>query len=337
MTTPYSVRNVPETLRTVSTLQYGTSLANSNAVMSNTTASTPLTLRPTLPASAENVLAALRGAADQTGADFDYLLNTAMRESSLNPDAKAATSSATGLFQFVEQTWLGTLQRHGADHGLAQYADPITVGKDGRYNVADKGLRQEILALRKDPRVASLMAGELTNDMRGDMETALGRGVSAGELYVAHFLGPQAAVKMISAAETNPSAAGATLFSDAAAANTSIFYDRNGQARPIASVLEGLKSRHLGTQLPGTGYAAAPAAASVLAQDSTPTQSLRGSMAEAAEYTSPGAESAVTRFGMNTMIMSPLMAQILSASNRMTSLAAVFAPDDEPDLRSTEL
>jgi len=337
MTTPLSVRNVPETLRTVSTLQFGTGLANSNTIMVDNANPATLTLRPTLPASAENVLSALRGAADQTGADFDYLLNTAMRESSLNPDAKASTSSATGLFQFVEQTWLGTLQRHGADHGLGEYANAIKVGKDGHYSVADKGLRQDILALRKDPKVASLMAGELTNDMRGDMEAALGRGVSPGELYVAHFLGPQAAVKMIRTAETNPATNAASLFSDAASSNATIFYEKNGQARSVATVLESLKARHLGPQSPATGYAAAPITATLVAQDAMDVQPLRGSMVDAAAFTSPGAESAVTRFGMNTLIMSPLMAQILAAQDRMTSLAAVFAPDDDPDPRSAKL
>ena len=173
-------------------------------MLDHSATSSKISLRPTLPASADKVLSALRGAADETGADFGYLLKTAMRESSLNPEAKASSSSATGLFQFIEQTWLGTMRNHGAEHGLNTFADAIKVGKDGRFTVADKGLRQEILALRKDPKVASLMAGEMTNDMRGDMEAALGRGVSAGELYVAHFLGPQAAVKMIKAAAATP-------------------------------------------------------------------------------------------------------------------------------------
>jgi hypothetical protein len=335
MTTPFGVRNVPDLVRVPASLQSGTGLANPNDSMVDSANPATQMLRPTLPASAESVLSALRGAADQTGADFDYLLNTAMRESSLNPDAKASTSSATGLFQFVEQTWLGTLQRHGADHGLGQYANSITLGKDGHYSVADKGLRREILALRKDPKIASLMAGELTNDMRTDMETSLGRGVSAGELYVAHFLGPQSAVKMIRTAETSPGTTAASLFADAAQSNSTIFYARNGQARSVASVLEALKSRHAGTQLPPTSHPAAPSVATMVAQDAMQVEPLRGSMVEATAYAPPGAENAVTRFGMNTLVMSPLMAQILSTQDRMASIAAVFAPDDDPDPSSS--
>lgn len=50
----------------------------------------------------ESVVAALRQASASTGFDFDYLLSTAMRESSLQPQAKSKSSSATGLFQFID-------------------------------------------------------------------------------------------------------------------------------------------------------------------------------------------------------------------------------------------
>ncbi|MFZ1990358.1 MAG: transglycosylase SLT domain-containing protein, partial [Alphaproteobacteria bacterium] len=63
----------------------------------------------------DSVTQALAKASRATGVDFSYLLNTAKRESSLNPDAKSKTSSATGLFQFVEQTWLQALKAHGTD------------------------------------------------------------------------------------------------------------------------------------------------------------------------------------------------------------------------------
>jgi hypothetical protein len=78
------------------------------------TSHTDVQTRATQGGGAQNVVAALTRAANRTGADFGYLLQTAMRESSLNPEAKAPTSSATGLFQFIEQTWLGTVKQHGA-------------------------------------------------------------------------------------------------------------------------------------------------------------------------------------------------------------------------------
>src|SRR5437868_1566523 len=67
----------------------------------------------------DRVTAAIQLASARTGVQFDYLLNQARIESSLNPEARARTSSATGLFQFIEQTWLGMVKQHGAAHGLS--------------------------------------------------------------------------------------------------------------------------------------------------------------------------------------------------------------------------
>src|SRR5689334_2132516 len=80
---------------------------------------------------ASRMTGAIRDAARQTGAGFEYLLNTAIRESNLNPNAKAKTSSATGLFQFIDQTWLGTMKQSGASLGYSKYADAITRTADG--------------------------------------------------------------------------------------------------------------------------------------------------------------------------------------------------------------
>jgi hypothetical protein len=278
-------------------------------------------------------MGALRGAADRTGTDFDYLLTTAMRESSLNPEAKASTSSATGLFQFIEQTWLGTMRQHGAEHGFAAYAEAIKPGKDGRLTVADKALRQEILALRKDPAIAAIMAGELTNDARNHLEGALGRGVSAGELYVAHFLGPQAAVKMIRAGSETPSLPAASLFPEAAAANTRIFYTKGGEARPVAAVLESLKARHEGAST-GTSFAAAPKLPAAKAQIQVATAEIRGTLPDAGSQPSmPASSSLEAALSMDGMLMSPLLAQILSSVDALPGFARAFGPLDDAEPR----
>jgi hypothetical protein len=279
-------------------------------------------LRPTIPPNAENVLSALRRAADETGTDFGYLLTTAMRESSLNPKAQATTSSATGLFQFIEQTWLGTMKQHGSEHGLGTYADAITVGNNGRYTVADSALKQEILALRQDPTTAALMAGEMTSQVRGDMEAALGRGVSAGELYVAHFLGPKAAISMIKAAEATPKASAADMFPAAAAANRSIFY-AGGKERSVASVLGSLTSKHGGTAIGDTMLAAAETAAPAAVATDAPAAAAQA--------------STVTPFShmvAQATILAPVMVQLLASLDPMPGLAASVL-DDEPQLRRT--
>src|SRR6266851_2874034 len=53
------------------------------------------------------IAGAIKQAADTTGTSFEYLLATAKLESNFNPAAGASTSSAHGLYQFIEQTWLG--------------------------------------------------------------------------------------------------------------------------------------------------------------------------------------------------------------------------------------
>src|SRR3712207_3617590 len=113
---------------------------------------------------ANPIEAAIRKAADRTGVDFGFLLKTARRESSLNPSAKARSSSAAGLFQFIEQTWLGQLKRHGAKHGYGLYAEMIERGKDGRLRVKGEDARKAVMDLRFDPACSALMAGELASD-----------------------------------------------------------------------------------------------------------------------------------------------------------------------------
>jgi hypothetical protein len=182
------------------------------------------------------VVEAIRTGSQRTGADFGYLLTTAQRESSLDPDAKARSSSASGLFQFIEQTWLGVLKGAGAQHGLGPYADAISE-KGGRFDVADPQMKAQILALRHDPKVSSVMAGELTRRNAAALSGALGRTPTEGELYAAHFMGSRGAADLIRAAQGNPKARAAELFPEQAASNRPIFYDRvTGQARSVSEV-----------------------------------------------------------------------------------------------------
>ena len=175
---------------------------------------------------ASPIEAAIRKAADKTGVDFDFLMKTARRESSLNPNAKAKTSSAAGLFQFVEQTWLGMIKQNGTKHGYGLYSEMIERGKDGRLRIGDENARKAIMDLRFDASCSSLMAGELASDHASYLKGRLGREATGGELYAAHFLGPRGAARLIEANGRSPDADAANLFPKAAAANKSIFYHK---------------------------------------------------------------------------------------------------------------
>jgi hypothetical protein len=185
---------------------------------------------------ASPVVDAIRQGAERTGVGFDYLLATAQRESALDPKAQARGSSATGLFQFIEQTWLGMIKSDGEKAGLPDYARAISTRTDGSHTVDDPALRKTILDLRQDPAVASVMAGALTDKNRAALASQLGREPSSGDLYLAHFLGANGAAALIKTAAANPSRAIAADFPDAAAANRTIFFDRQGRARGAGDV-----------------------------------------------------------------------------------------------------
>jgi hypothetical protein len=203
------------------------------------------------------VEAAIQRASNATGVDFTFLMKTANRESGYNPRAKAPSSSAAGLFQFVEQTWLSTLKQHGSKYGYARYADLITKGTDGRYHVDGAEARKAVMDLRMDPHAASLMAGELASDHASYLRGRTGRNPTGGELYAAHFLGPKGSAQLIEAMQTRPGASAASLFPDAAQSNRAIFY-RDGRAATVSEVYANL-TRGGGAGAPSMGAREAPA------------------------------------------------------------------------------
>lgn len=184
--------------------------------------------------------AAIARASQRTGVDFQYLLAQAKLESSLDPSARAGTSSAAGLYQFTSGTWLQTLDKHGAAHGLDWAGNAI----DGAQ--VAPGMRAQVMALRFDPDASALMAAELANDNRTELTSILGREPDAAELYVAHFLGIGGASQFLSAFDADPGQSAAAILPAAAAANRGIFYDSAGGSRSVGGVMDLLRGRMAG-------------------------------------------------------------------------------------------
>ena len=184
----------------------------------------------------------LNSAGERNGVDFDYLLQTAMRESSLNPEAKAQSSSAVGLFQFLESTWLQVMKEQGPRLGYGEIAASIEKTRDG-YNVSDPAKKAEILKLREDPQIAADLAAAFTKSNGDYLQQRFGRMPSAGELYIAHFLGAQGAERMFNAGLQNPDQIAADLFPRQADSNRAIFYSQ-GQPRTIREVYRVLVAKH---------------------------------------------------------------------------------------------
>src|SRR5262245_29386068 len=187
-------------------------------------------------ASPAQVLAAIESASRETGSDFDCLLATARRESNLDSKAKSKSSSASGLFQFIDQTWLSLIKRHGDRHGLSEFAGAISRSESGRYVVASPAKKSAILALRDDPKIAALMAGEAAAATKESLEEALGREVRAGEVYAAHVFGEKGARRLIGLNEQDSGARADLAFPHAAKVNRNVFYHSDGRAKTISEV-----------------------------------------------------------------------------------------------------
>ncbi len=172
-------------------------------------------------AAPQPIIEAIHSASKKSGVNFSYLVDQAKVESSFNPDAKAKTSSATGLYQFIDSTWMDMINKYGDDYGLH------TNGKS----------KSEILAMRKDPEAASFMAAAFASENEASLNRNWGGEVGSTELYLAHFMGAGGASAFLNARDENPMTPAADLFPRAARANRNVFYDpQSGQARSLDEV-----------------------------------------------------------------------------------------------------
>jgi hypothetical protein len=193
----------------------------------NETALTSLNLPAKWAAASSEVVKAIREASSKTGVSFDYLMDKANTESSFKADIKAKTSSATGLFQFIDSTWLQTIKEHGEKYGLGDLVSKID---------SDPAAKRQALDLRKDPEMAAVMTAEATKDNKYYLETSVGGEIGQNELYLAHFLGANGASKFLNAKNKNPDAPAADLFGSAAHANRNVFYEPSGKKRSLNDV-----------------------------------------------------------------------------------------------------
>ena len=170
----------------------------------------------------QGVVSAIKTASAKTGVSFSYLMEKAAAESNFNPIAKAGTSSATGLFQFIESTWMDMINKHG-----------------DKYGIDKNQSKSALLNLRKDPEIASLMAAEFADGNKAHLKTTIGGDIGNTELYFAHFMGAGGASGFLSQLKKNPLSIGADLFPKEARANRNVFYDRDtGQPRTLQQIYD---------------------------------------------------------------------------------------------------
>ena len=186
---------------------------------------------------------AIRRASQITGASAEYLAATAFRESHFRATSAAQSSSAQGMFQFIEQTWLATFAQHGECIGMGALARHIQRAPDGKHIVENQAVRQRILALRNDQLSASILAARLAQSNAKALMRQLGRLPTSGEVYAAHFLGATASLHLITLAYQRPWASAPERFPREAAANKSIFYS-DGRPKSAYEVWEELIEKH---------------------------------------------------------------------------------------------
>jgi myosin heavy subunit len=152
---------------------------------------------------------------DVAGSNVDmtqYLKKIAMVESGGKADAKAKTSSASGLFQFTEGTWNQMTKQMGKNYTLQD---------------------------RFDPKKAAEVAAYFTSQQKSQLEKGTGQSASESDLYMAHFLGAAGATKFLNALRANPDGpASEGADPKQVQANASIFYDKKGDIRSLQQVYD---------------------------------------------------------------------------------------------------
>lgn len=184
---------------------------------------------------------AIRHAAKVVGVDYGYMMELVSAESGFVSDIEASTSSATGLFQFIDSTWLLMVKGHGEKYGLRDLAARIDITEDRNGypvpSVENPFVQRYILSLRTDPRLSAMMGAEFVRENYDNLSAALpSRDINRTDQYLAHFLGSGNAVTFISRMNRNGQQSAAAVFPAAAASNRNIFYKRGGAARSFNEV-----------------------------------------------------------------------------------------------------
>lgn len=129
-------------------------------------------------------------AARVTAAPEGYLRALAGQEGLDDEDARNPRSSATGLMQFTEATWIAMLGQHGRRYGLPdRLANAIQPARGGGFRIVDRAARDEIMRLRNSGEWSAIMGGHLFHEEAEVMQRVRGRPVQVNEVYLGHFMG----------------------------------------------------------------------------------------------------------------------------------------------------
>lgn len=166
-------------------------------------------------ASVANMIAA---ASDMAGMDPGLMLTVGMMESSLKPKAGANSSTAKGLFQFIDGTWTEVLGKYGNKYGIPKNASVF------------------------DPWANTLMGAEYLKEGARRIQGTLGRPATPVDLYMTHFLGGTGGSRFLGNMAANPNGIAAVDFEGPAQSNREVFF-KNGRALTYAEIYDALQRR----------------------------------------------------------------------------------------------
>jgi len=173
-----------------------------------------------VPSAPGSIASVLQEASAATGAPLGIMQKMAYAESGFDPNAKAKGSSASGLFQFIKETWDTMLGRKGKKYGLSPDTSPF------------------------DARANALMGGEFIQDnIKSIQSSVLAPPPNAADVYAAHFMGDGGAKQLFREIKKNPNTIAADVFPKAAKANRPIFYDKKGTPRTVRQIYEVLAQK----------------------------------------------------------------------------------------------
>lgn len=189
------------------------------------------------------VINSILHSAEKTGVDKTYMMATGWRETRFDIDGKSRLSSARGLFQFTNVTWFRAIHAFGAKHGFERYAKAISIRKDSTV-VVNPGLRNEILALRDNPRASALMTGELAMLDMVRLERMTGLDIDWVDVYIAHFLGITTGANFLEALNDTPSMTVDKVVSAGAyKRNKAVFVGNDGKPKTVKQVFDSIHGK----------------------------------------------------------------------------------------------
>lgn len=279
------------------------------------------------------VLRSIRQASQATSTDFGLLMAQAQRESGFRADAKSSTSSAAGLFQFVDSTWLDMVHRFGDKYGVGDLAQQISETGGGKLVVTNADTKQKILDLRQDPAISASLAAEYAKQNQNEMEQSLGRPLSRGDLYMAHFLGAGGATQFLKALDSQGDTPAAKLLPDAAAANPGIFYDGSGSAKSIREIYESVASK---IEKDASAFADNPASTSTPPDASFTVASVANTLGLSSDATSASAGMGVSSLGHGVDWSGVKLSAPLLQMLNVVALAALTMTEDSGDPQAAQ-